>query len=391
VNIKTGKRVINIILIILLALIMTKPAYASGKVNSHNNSAVKITSNSDSVKQVTIRMVGDILLHDGVEKSCRQKDGSYDYDVLFANTIDLIESADLAIVNEEVIIGGEELGVTGYPSFNAPYELADSLYDAGFDVICHGTNHALDRGKKGINNCLNYWEETYPEVKVLGIYNSQESHDEVYITKINGIKIAVLNYTYGTNGIAPPKDMPYAVSFLNEKEVIEDIEYAEKNADFTIVCPHWGSEYRLEANSEQKRLAQLMVEKGADLIIGTHPHVLEPVIEIKTENGNEAVCYYSLGNFINYTSGKGQGVANRMVGGMSQTTIEKRNGKVSIIDYELIPLVSHAENQLNKTTTYLLSDYTEELANNNAIKKQDPNFSLDYCRDLVIKVMDSKQ
>lgn len=190
-------------------------------------------------KELTLIMVGDILLHDRVEAAAKQEDDCYNYDALFANTKALIGEADLALVNQEVIIGGEEIGVGGYPAFNAPYEMADALVDAGFDVICHGTNHALDRGGAGIRNCIANWRENYPDMGVLGIHDSQESADNIYIVEKNGMRIAILNYTYGTNGIALPSDMPYAVDYLSEDRVIADIERAETEADFTIVCPHW--------------------------------------------------------------------------------------------------------------------------------------------------------
>ena len=226
---------------------------------------------------VSITMVGDILLHTPVEKSALQEDGSYSFDTIFERLANDIQSADLAIVNQEVILGGEELGISGYPAFNAPYSVGDALVNAGFDVVCHGTNHALDKGKKGLINCLNFWKETYPEIGVLGIHDSQESQDQMYIYEKEGIRIAVLNYTYGTNGIALPKDMPYAVDLLKEAKVISDLQKAEELADFTIVCPHWGTEYQLKQSAEQETWTRLFVKHGADLILGTHPHVIQPM------------------------------------------------------------------------------------------------------------------
>ncbi|MBP5745235.1 MAG: CapA family protein, partial [Lachnospiraceae bacterium] len=123
---------------------------------------------------VNIIMVGDILLHTPVEEAAKNDEtGIYDFDFIFDNSKDKISSADIAIANEEVIIGGEELKVSGYPAFNAPYEIGDALYDAGFDVICHATNHALDKGKKGIINCLDYWRSAHPDMIVTGIYDNE--------------------------------------------------------------------------------------------------------------------------------------------------------------------------------------------------------------------------
>ena len=167
-----------------------------------------------------------------MEQSAITEDGSFDFAPIFANVKEEVAAADLALVNQEVIIGGEELGISGYPAFNAPYEVADELVDTGFDVICHATNHALDKGKKGLTNCLNYWQENYPDIAVLGIHDSKGDQEEIYVAECNGMRIAILNYTYGTNGIPLPGDMPYAVDLLKESRVMEDLQRAEEMADF---------------------------------------------------------------------------------------------------------------------------------------------------------------
>ncbi len=337
---------------------------------------------------ISLIMVGDILLHDRVEESALRSDGSYDFTAVFANVREEIQAADLSLVNQEVIIGGTELGISGYPAFNAPYEIGDALVDAGFDVVCHSTNHALDKGKKGLLNCLSFWRENHPEIAMLGIHDSQESQDTIYVYEQDGIKIAVLNYTYGTNGIALPQDMPFAVDLLDKERVAADLQEAEKIADFTVVCPHWGTEYALGVSAAQKEWTQIFLKNGADLVLGTHPHVIEPIEWVKDEEqGLEMLVYYSLGNFVNWTSGTGEGVSNRMVGGMAQVTLERaEDGKVHITDYGVMPLVCHVEQGMDGVTVYALSDYTEELAERNAIIQQDAAFSLEYCRELCHKV-----
>ena len=154
---------------------------------------------------------------------------------------DVYKRQDLALVNQEVIIGGAELGISGYPCFNADYSLSDALVDAGFDVICHATNHAMDKGRAGLVNCAEHWKEQYPQITVLGIHDTEETSTsrgaDPSIIELPDMKVAVLNYTYGTNGIALPSDMPYAVDLLDEEQVAADIQRAEELADFTIVCP----------------------------------------------------------------------------------------------------------------------------------------------------------
>lgn len=340
------------------------------------------TEENGSPQEVTLVMVGDILLHTRVAESGRREDGGYDFTAVFSHVREEIEQADIALVNQEVIIGGEELGVSGYPAFNAPYELGDALMDTGFDVVLHATNHALDKGRRGILNCLAFWEENYPEAVVLGIYASPEDSEEICVFEQNGIRIAILNYTYGTNGIALPEDMPYAVELLEEQRVAEDIRAAEELADFTIVCPHWGTEYTLTQTKAQEQWARLFSENGADLVIGTHPHVPEPVEWVE-----DTLVYYSLGNFVNWTSGTGDGVANRMVGGMARVTLTRaEDGAVVISDWSVEPLVCHVEKGFGGVTVYPLAEYSGELAERNEIVSQDENFSLEYCQEIADRV-----
>lgn len=365
---------------------------------------------SEPSPELTLVMVGDILLHTPVAESGLREDGSYDFSAVFAHTEEEISAADLALVNQEVILGGTELGISGYPAFNAPYELGDSLVDAGFDVVLHATNHALDKGAKGIRNCIAFWKNKYPDTAYLGIHDSAEDQEEIYVYEQDGMKIAILNYTYGTNGIPLPQGMEYAVDQLTDLDrIAEDLRRTEELADFTIVCPHWGTEYRLTPDSRQETLTQFFWENGADLILGTHPHVIEPVAWVTADGirtcdlteqetaqgasltGNEIqdgmLVYYSLGNFVNWTSGVGDGVANRMVGAMAKVTLGRgEDGTVFIKAYGIEPLVCHVEEGRDGVTVYPLSEYTEELAEKNAIRLQDGNFSLQYCHDLIEQV-----
>ncbi len=348
--------------------------------------------------EITLVMVGDILLHTPVAESGRLSEGGYDFSAVFAQLKEEISATDLALVNQEVIIGGEELGVTGYPSFNAPYELGDALAEAGFDVVLHATNHALDKKQKGILNCLAFWREKHPDMAVLGIHDSEESQQEIYVYEQEGIRIAILNYTYGTNGIPLPEGMPYAVDLLERERVTADLRRAEELADFVVVCPHWGTEYVLESTEAQREWAAFFAENGADLILGTHPHVIEEIAWVPKEGGTEAgsegeqdkesaLVYYSLGNFVNWTAGTGTGVANRMVGGMAEVTVGlNEEGRAVIMSYGVVPLVCHVEQGFGGVTVYPLDRYTEELAARNEIAAQDEGFSLEFCRKLAEQV-----
>lgn len=345
--------------------------------------AVSQTDETEVSDTVSLVMAGDVLLHTPVAESGLAEDGSYTFDQLFSH-VDTIREADIALVNQEVIIGGEELGITGYPSFNAPYALGDALVNAGFDVILHATNHALDKGKSGLVNCMNFWKTNYPEETVLGIHDSKEDQDQICVYEKNGMKIAILNYTYGTNGISFPADMPYGVDLLEEDKVISDLKQAEELADFTVVCPHWGTEYEHGITDEQKYWTEIFAENGADLVIGTHPHVMEPIEWYKDDSdGNDMLVYYSLGNFVNWTSDSGAGISDRMVGGLAEVTLTRgEDGTVKISDYGVKPLVSHVESGYQGVTVYPLREYTDELAECNEIRSQDAAFSRDYCNTL---------
>ncbi|MCI8611864.1 MAG: CapA family protein [Clostridiales bacterium] len=335
---------------------------------------------------VTISMVGDVLLHETVSNSGRMADGSYQYDHLFQNVRDEIAAADLAIVNQEVILGGRELGLSGYPNFNGAFEVGDALVRAGFDVVLHATNHALDKKEAGVRNCLHFWKTSYPDIAVLGIYDSTAARDTVYVREINGIRIAILNYTYGTNGMLLPGGSPYTINLLEESKVRADIAQAQNTADFVIVAPHWGTEYTLKPDASQEKWTQIFYECGVNLVIGTHPHVIEPVEMITGDKGNMLV-YYSLGNFINSTAETGKGIANRMVGAMAQITITMDDqGKAYISNYGVLPLVTHVRTGSGQITTYKLSDYTQTLAEENEICSSDPDFSLVYCQNLCRQV-----
>ncbi|MCR5094257.1 MAG: CapA family protein [Lachnospiraceae bacterium] len=334
---------------------------------------------------VTIVMVGDMLMHMPVLRAGQEADGSYCFDGLFAHVQPQIRSADIAIVNQETIMGGEELGgYTGYPTFNSPYAVGDAEANAGFDVVLQATNHALDRSAKGIENCLSFWETVYPQIAVTGIHESAEDQAEMTILTSGGIRIAVLNYTYGTNGIQMPRGKGYLVDYLSMDRVRADLERAEREADFTIVCPHWGIEYSLTPSGDQRQWAAFFAQEGADLIIGTHPHVIEP-LEYLTEGDRQIPVYYSLGNFVNSTAGRGAGVMNRMVGGMARVNIGRAaDGSAVVRKAEVIPLVTHLGE--GEVTTYFLADYTQELAENNRIRLQDSTFSLENSRKLTDKV-----
>ncbi len=335
-------------------------------------------------QEISIVMVGDMLLHTPILESGLQEDGSYNYDHLFAHTGDVIEAADIAIVNEEAILGGSELGLSGYPSFNAGFEVGDALVNAGFNVVCHANNHALDMGEAGLTNCFNFWKETYPDMQVLGIHDSEEDADELHVMEVGDTKIALLNYTEMLNSGTRPND--YDVDMLEEDKVVSDLKKAEEASDFVIVIPHWGEEYSMGISESQQKWAQIFLENGADLVIGSHPHVIEPVQWMEDVDGHPMLVYYSLGNYCSFTEGSGEGKGDRALGAMAQVTLTAEDGEVSISDYGVRPLVAQLEAGRGNPTVYFLDEYTEELADKSEMKVKDPTFSVDHLKELCRKV-----
>jgi poly-gamma-glutamate synthesis protein (capsule biosynthesis protein) len=329
-------------------------------------------------------MIGDMLIHEGVYKSGLQDDGSYNFDHLFKQILPDIEAADIRIVNQETILGGTELGLSGYPAFNSPYEIADAEVKAGFNVVLHATNHTIDKGLKGVNNCMEYWRTNYPQINVLGINASKEEYDSIYVYEKDDFRIAILNYTYGTNGIAIPSANPYVVNLLDEDKIRTDVAKAREMADLVVVCPHWGTEYVYTPDSWQVKWTNLFLEVGVDVVIGTHPHVIEPV-EVKTrEDGHQMLVYYSLGNFVS-----NQDKSPRMLGAMAKVNMVKDDTGAYVKSYQVIPLVTQKLFGKSLITTYKLSDYTQTLASQNAILRDEDgkDFSLAYCQNLAQQVL----
>lgn len=313
------------------------------------------------VFEVSLVAVGDNLIHDTLYKSGKREDGTRDYSSFYENVRSDVSAADIAVINQETILGGDVRELSGYPMFNSPQEIGDAAAAAGFDVFTCATNHSMDVYEKGIFAEIEFFKTKHPEVMYLGLNETEEEYNTIKYLDVNNIRFALLNYTYGTNGIPLPSDKPWIVNMLDRKEKItQDITTARANADVVIVFPHWGTEYRMTPDEEQKEYAKFFSDLGVDIIIGAHPHVIEPVEwYVNEETGKETLIYYSMGNFISH-----QHDPSSLLGGMVKLTIRKENGKISINNAKLVPLVTYYTSTGNgyRFTTYKLSDYTDELA-----------------------------
>lgn len=313
-----------------------------------------IASSEPQKVSFTIKAVGDNLIHSPIYNSCKQEDG-YNFDGLYENIAPYIKDADIAAINQETIFVDAAQTFSGYPSFGTPEQVGESIEKAGFNLITHATNHTYDRGYSALMHTMDFWKQ-YDHITVLGVNESEEESQKVDVIEKGDLKVALLNFTYGLNGYKLPSDKPYLVNLLDCGEGnAELLEKAEERADITVVFFHFGTEYTHTPTAQQKKEIEFLVQNGADIIIGGHPHVIQPVCEHTSENGNKAVVFYSLGNFISNQSG-----TDKILGGMASVTIVKEDGKTFVESYEMLPTVTHAEN--GKYTAYMLSDYTDELA-----------------------------
>jgi len=325
---------------------------------------------------VKIKAVGDNLIHSPIFKACRTESG-FDFDGLYANIVPYIEDADIAAINQETIFVDDAQTFTGYPAFGTPSQVGESVAEAGFNLITHATNHTYDRGYNAMMHTIDFWKQ-YDHITVLGIHESHEKQQEITVWEKDGLKIAMLNFTYGLNGYRLPKDKPYLVNLLDRGEDNADLlKRAEECADITVVFVHFGTEYTHNPTAGQKRDVEFLTENGADVIIGGHPHVIQPVAEHTSQNGNKSIVFYSLGNFLSNQSG-----TDKILGGMACVTITKENEKTFVESYEMLPTVTHAEGGIY--TAYMLSDYTDELAKKH---KRCSGLTVEKIQNLYNKVM----
>ena len=327
---------------------------------------------------IRLMAVGDDLLHMGVINSGVQEDGSYNFDHLYTGIADALDMCDIKIINQETIFGGNEKGASGYPSFNSPTEVGDALVKAGFNVILAATNHVADMGVDGMKNAYAYWQ-TKPEALLCGLYDGTEpTEPRIPIIEAGGFKFAILNYTYSCNmaslpggfenyfGTLCPWDGSRMLDFNNlRQEVLDEIALAKTMADIVIVCPHWGVEYTTTPTDVEKQMALAMTEAGADLIIGTHPHVPQPVEVVESPNGNRCLCYYSLGN---YVSTQQQDIT--MLEEMAWVVFHVTEEGIYLDEPRcgVIPMVDHyTYGPLKFQRVYYLADYDQDLASSHGI------------------------
>lgn len=340
------------------------------KLSSVLQAPEQTASNSvttDSLLQkepITIHMaaIGDIMSHSTNFKNAYDASTkTYDFSNTFKNIKSYIKDADIAIGNLETTFAGSARGYSGYPTFNTPDALGKNLKDLGIDVLSTANNHSMDKGYTGLVSTLDYLDKY--KISHTGTYRSKEEQDTILVKDVNGIKIAFLSFTYGTNGITIPSDKKYAVNLIDKDLIKKQIKLAkEEKVDIICVNMHWGVEYKLKQNSNQEDLADFLFENGVDIILGSHPHVLEPMekrtIELADGTTKDGFVIYSLGNFMS-----GQIYANTKTTIILDIKITKSpDAKISIDSVKYVPLYLYNSGASAKPRTrYTLIDIEKSI------------------------------
>ena len=383
------KKVIGVIVPVIIAVLVICGFAVSGHITKNMDGEMPTAQTTtqtttqqttNTVSSVSLVAVGDNLIHNTLISAGEQEDGSLNYTSFYENIKNDISSADVAVINQETILGGSEFEYTGYPTFNSPWEIGTAAIDAGFDIFTCATNHSLDKGYSGIEQECAFFDQ-HTEVVHVGTNDSEEEYNSIVYYEKNGIRFAILNYTYGTNGIPIPESRPWCVNMMDEEKITSDVTAARQNAVVVIVFPHWGTENSTSVSDYQREYVKLFSDLGVDIVIGTHPHVLQPVEWVENETtGKKMLVYYSLGNFISH-----QTSLNQLCGGMARINIEKRNDEITITSATLTPVVCWYRNTGGQYdfSVYKLSDYTEELGSSHAQSGATPEYFKEYATDIV--------
>ena len=350
------------IIVFIIGRLFFSGAVPNKKVITYNDLETivdDIKSNLYYDSEFSMVMVGDALIHRSIYEDA-YNGSSYDFTKMMSKIKPITSKYDVAYYNQETILGGTEIGLSTYPRFNSPYEVGDAFIDAGFNMVSLANNHSLDRGKTAIENSVKYWNK-HSDVLTAGSYLSELERIEDRIFVKNNISYTMLSYTTDTNGIRIPNGENYLVNVYDAEKVKEDIERVRDKVDFLIVAMHWGVEYTNTPVESQKTIAKYLAGLGVDLIIGCHPHVIEPVEYI-----DNTMVAYSLGNFISSQNGP-----NNLTGLMLSLKVHKKldkdGSKVTIEEPTVRLIYTHYDETKVGRRNYMVYPYEElndEILNN---------------------------
>lgn len=355
---KIRRNLRNALLLVLIGILGVYLGFFLQRYQNYENIPVEVAYNTISTKEVytaSMVMVGDALIHGAIYNTYRNGN-NYNFDNIFKYTGEIFKSYDISYYNQETILGGKDLGLSTYPQFNSPQEVGDAFMKVGFNTVSLATNHTLDRmyncGLKAITNSRNYWNKQ-EGVIAAGSYTSNEEREKLQINEVNGIKYTLLSYTMTTNGLKVPTGKDYVVDVYSKEKVKNDIARYRDKVDVMMVAMHWGNEYQHYPTTTQKEVAKYLASLGVNIVIGCHPHVIQPIDFI-----DDTLVIYSLGNFVSSQIG-----VEKLTGLLASITIKKEvyHGKTKIIIEDVVGDLIYT----NKSNKYVVYPYNK--LNNNIL------------------------
>lgn len=381
--IKDSKKFKKSVFILLFIIILCILIYNSKTIinlikNNSNNVSIPVSKEDSTTldnqnintkkeqKDITFNMsvIGDIMCHNTqYTDAYNSNTDTYDFSYVFKDIKAKIKTADIAVGNLETTFAGKSFGYSSYPTFNTPESLADNLKDLGLDVLTTANNHSLDKGYKGIESTIDYLDKA--DISHTGTFKSEEDQNKILIKNVKDVKIAFLSYTYGTNGIKVPTGKDYCINLIDKDLIKKQLELAKaENPDIICVSMHWGIEYQTKQNKEQEALADFLFENGVDIILGSHPHVLQPMEKrtITLEDGStkDGFVIYSLGNFM---SGQVKENTKNSIILDLKITKKAQDGKISIDSVNYTPIYMYKSTA--KTKAYKILDIENSISKYN--------------------------
>lgn len=337
----------------------------SGKNKSENTTPAP-TQEPAQISTANIVAVGDNRFSSTLISSGGSDSGTYNFDQVYSEIKNQVTAADMAMVNQETVLTADSDNFSGEDTFASPTAVGDALVNTGFDAIASASNHTDDFGSEMIKETLDYWKTSHPDTTILGIHETQEDADTLKVVDINGIKVALLDYTDSSYTQTLGDDSAYMVDKLDQTKVAADIAKAKENSDCIVVYANWGNEEDAQPSQTQKDWAQFLLQQGVKVTIGVNPRFVQPMETLTDASGNEMLVYYSLGNFVST-----QSEVPRLLEGMASFTIEKTvtgsETTVKVTNQSLLPMVMHYNHDENVYNVYMLSDYTDTLAESHSI------------------------
>lgn len=344
----------------------TDPVLTDGETETEEVTEEETTAPEEE-KRISFVCAGDNVIHPGIyldaAERAQQSGSSKEYDFLpmYEEVADLIRGADVSFINQETLMCGAAFGYSGYPQFNSPQQLGNDLCELGFDVVAIANNHMCDKGADGLAGTISFWKSLSDRTLMIGGYENEADYNTVRLIERDGVKIAFLAYTYGTNGLTL-YNTDIVVPYLNEEDILRQTTMAKEQADMVIVSMHWGDDSVQAVTEKQRYYAQLLADCGVDVIIGHHPHLIQPIEWFEGRTGNRTLCIFSLGNLLSEMA-----EAHNMVGGFLTFDAVYAGKKTRIENVVFLPTVFFFNSRYHGTHVYFMENFSEELAGKHGV------------------------